>query len=282
VDPLLWEPIPGVQTLNFKPYRVDLTPFAGVLSDGKQHVVAISVFNADDHFSVTGNLLLFTDHFARKVVGGVLSNTLTAAPSPVVTDNVTIDSSGNANGPVIVASQRNYAITGFVETSHGRVETTVSQEINFSNTQSFTISLTIFDQDLTQTTTVDARTRTREGFLVKEEEKTFSYPFTFQFNQTVNADGSFSVQSIADQKFLEHDSSPGEEGETFGVRTFNHVASQDTATFTAQGARTGSTANSSQSFVVKGPRGLCVSRSLTSVNNVLTAFKDGAACDDHE
>lgn len=29
VDPFFWEPIPGVQTLNFIPYRVDLTPFAG-------------------------------------------------------------------------------------------------------------------------------------------------------------------------------------------------------------------------------------------------------------
>ncbi|HEV7786526.1 MAG TPA: peptide-N4-asparagine amidase [Thermoanaerobaculia bacterium] len=27
IDPLLWRPIPGVQTLNFLPYRVDLTPF---------------------------------------------------------------------------------------------------------------------------------------------------------------------------------------------------------------------------------------------------------------
>lgn len=282
VDPLLWEPIPGVQTLNFKPYRVDLTPFAGVLSDGKQHTVAVSVFNADSHFSLTENLLLFTDHFAQKVAGGILSNSLTPAPSPVVTDGVTIDPSGNASGPLTVTSQRNYSITGYVETSHGRVETTVSQEINFSNTQNFTINATIFDQDLVQTTTVDARTKTREGFGVKEEEKTFSYPFTFQFNQMTNADGSFSVQSIADQKFLEHDISRGEEGEGLSVRTSNHVASQDTATFTAQGVRTGSTANSSQLYVTKGPRGDCFSRSLTSVNNVLTAFSDGGACNDDE
>ena len=29
IDPFLWQPIPGVHTLNFEPYRVDLTPFAG-------------------------------------------------------------------------------------------------------------------------------------------------------------------------------------------------------------------------------------------------------------
>src|SRR5216684_6279229 len=46
IDPLLWRPIPGVQTLNFVPYRVDLTPFAGQLSNDKPHQVSVNVFNA--------------------------------------------------------------------------------------------------------------------------------------------------------------------------------------------------------------------------------------------
>src|SRR5580700_303663 len=59
IDPYLWFPIPGVQTLNFKTYRVNLTPFAGVLSDGKPHTVSLSVYNADDYFSATASLLLY-------------------------------------------------------------------------------------------------------------------------------------------------------------------------------------------------------------------------------
>src|ERR1700676_4663814 len=50
IDPYLWEPIPGVQTLDFRPYRVDLTPFAGLLSDGNTHTVAVSVYNANGYF----------------------------------------------------------------------------------------------------------------------------------------------------------------------------------------------------------------------------------------
>ena len=34
IDPYLWRPILVVHTLNFEPYRVDLTPFAAVLSNG--------------------------------------------------------------------------------------------------------------------------------------------------------------------------------------------------------------------------------------------------------
>lgn len=40
IDPYLWIPIVGVETLNFKPYRIDLTPFAAQLDDGNPHAIA--------------------------------------------------------------------------------------------------------------------------------------------------------------------------------------------------------------------------------------------------
>jgi len=79
IDPYLWEPIPGVQTLDFKPYRVDLTPFAGVLGVGSTHTVGVSVYNADSYFLATANLLAFTDHGSKKVSGGLLKNTCSAS-----------------------------------------------------------------------------------------------------------------------------------------------------------------------------------------------------------
>ena len=48
IDPLLWRPIPGVQTLNFLPYRVDLTPFAGALSNGQPHQVGVRLLKIQD------------------------------------------------------------------------------------------------------------------------------------------------------------------------------------------------------------------------------------------
>jgi hypothetical protein len=71
IDPYLWIPIPGVQTLNFKPYRVDLTPFAGELSNGQQHTVGVSVYNAYGYFNTDAVLLLFQDHGSKTVSGEV-------------------------------------------------------------------------------------------------------------------------------------------------------------------------------------------------------------------
>src|SRR5215470_7736625 len=161
IDPLLWRPIPGVQTLNFVPYRVDLTPFAGLLSNGQPHQVAVNVFNSSNGFSTTATVLLFEDHDAAVVTGGVTRNTIGSGANPNVVENLTTDASGNITGTVTVTSVRQFAVEGFVRTSHGRVDTTVEQDINFSNSQSFNITNTAFVQNITQRTNISSETVTR-------------------------------------------------------------------------------------------------------------------------
>jgi hypothetical protein len=136
-DPFLWFPIPGVQTLNFTPYRVNLTPFAGLLSNGLPHTVSLSVFNADNYFSATASLLL---PGSTHTTGAVTQNTLTG-PSPVVTENLNVQPT-SITGSVRVSSKYIFAISGYVNTSHGKVTTKVAQTVSFSNNQIFNITAT--------------------------------------------------------------------------------------------------------------------------------------------
>ena len=278
IDPFLWEPIPGVQTLNFKPYRVDLTPFAGLLSDGHQHTVALNVFNANSNFVATATLLLHTDPGSRKVIGSVVRNDLAAEPSPKITNNITVGSNADANGSVSVASDRQYEITGYVKTSHGIVETTVRQALSFKNTQHFTINATNYIQDLSQSTTVKAKTITRGIFSVTEDARELSYPLTIHFGQTTNPDGSLSVNTISNQGYVAEDVRRFDGFPVSADETSNEVSTNDTLNFNSAGARTGNTGASSQNYFTKDARGNCYSRILTSVNNVLTASKDGGRC----
>jgi hypothetical protein len=278
IDPFLWEPIPGVQTLNFKPYRIDLTPFAGLLSDGQSHTVALSVFNANSYFVATATLLLYTDPGAEKVVGSVVRNELAAGPSPKVTKNVAVGSNGDASGSVSVASEREYEITGYVKTSHGIVETTVRQALSFKNSQNFTINATTYIQDLSQSTTAHAKTITRGNFSMTEADRELSYPLTIHFSQTTNSDGSLAVNTIAKQIFLTKDVRKFDGFAVSFDTTSNEVSSADTLSFNNAGARTGNTGASSQHYFTKDSRGRCYDRILTSVNNVLTGNKDGGRC----
>src|SRR5208337_2301700 len=132
IDPYLWIPIPGVQTLNFKPYQVNLTPFAALLSNGQQHTVGLSVFNADDYFSATANLRLYLDKNSTQITGAVTTNTLTA-PVPNVTENIKTTSKGYIHGSVNTTSSHSFQISGYANTSHGTVTTTVDQNVKFAN-----------------------------------------------------------------------------------------------------------------------------------------------------
>src|SRR6185503_15640694 len=159
IDPLLWRPIPGVQTLNFQPYRVDLTPFAGLLSNGQPHQVSVNVFNANSGFSTTATLLVFQDHGSQQVTGAVTRNTI-GTVQPNVAENLTTAADGSITGSVTVTSSRSFRVDGFVRTSHGRVETDVRQDINFSSIQNFNVTNAEFVQNIKQRTTISSETST--------------------------------------------------------------------------------------------------------------------------
>src|SRR5579862_3475246 len=103
IDPYLWIPIVGVETLNFKPYRVDLTPFAGLLDDGNPHTIAVSVFNDDNYFAANAALLVYEDHGSTQVTGGLIENGTAFSPAQKVAEHVRFDKSGNASGTIDVS-----------------------------------------------------------------------------------------------------------------------------------------------------------------------------------
>jgi hypothetical protein len=280
IDPFLWEPLPGVQTLDFKPYRVDLTPFAGVLGNGSQHTVAVSVFNANDFFNATANLLVFTDHGSPEVSGGLISNTLSAAPTPQVNENLTTNSSGAVTGTVSVSSNRTFSVSGFVNTSHGRVETTVEQKVDFLSTQTFNVNATTGAdvQNAVQTSTVDSQTTTLQGILKETVSRHVSYPLTVDFSFTPNTDGTFTQVTTVNQQNQQTDTRALNGFPQFESSTQEQVLSKDTLSLSAAEQVTAAAGNSSASFQSNDSLGNCFSRSLTAEDQVLTSVNDGKNC----
>jgi hypothetical protein len=281
IDPYLWEPIPGVQTLDFKPYRVDLTPFAGMLSDGNTHTVAVSVFNANGYFLATANLLVYQDHGKKKVTGGLLSNTLSAAPMPVVTENIVTAAGPTYTGTVSVASDRRFKISGYVETSRGRVETTVEQSVDFLSTQTFDVNASTDIQNAQQTTTVHSRTRTIGGPLDGTIEKHFSYPLTIDYSFLVNPDGSISQTTTSNQKDVIREERNSERNGEYESTLHNEVNATDTLKFDSGGNFLGPFGNATtQTYRFEDSRGRCWDRTVKAAAKELTSVIDGRHCDD--
>jgi hypothetical protein len=271
IDPFLWFPLPGVQTLDFKPYRVDLTPFAGLLANGDAHTVALSVFNADSYFLVTANLLVYVDHGKDVVEGKLVSDNLSAAPTPTVDENLNLDSSGNGTATVSVASKRRFTISGYVNTSHGRVTTTVEQEVDFLNEQKFTLSATEYVQDITQSTTVASTTTTSGEGRTTVAQANFSYPLTVDIDVQVNSDGSESQTTTTDQQDIVGLGSNVDWG---GYSLLDEeVKSTDTLNFDSSGNFTGNTGTKSSATDLQTDSwGDFYFLGLGSKDNVLTSI----------
>jgi hypothetical protein len=277
IDPLLWRPIPGVQTLNFAPYRVDLTPFAGVLSDGQPHQVAVSVFGANQGFSTTATLLAFQDHGANQVTGAVTLNTV-GTPNPNVVENLTTAADGSITGSVTVTSSRIFNVEGFVNTSHGRVESGVQQNIQFSSIQNFNITNTAFVQSITQRTTISSETHT-SGPGGGNTQQRFEWPLDLSFTFAINPDGTGFQTTTIRQQFQSVALGHRNSGQDSFSIVSNTVTPSDTLLFDANFNITGSQGQqNTQEFFSNDSSSGCFSRKITATAGVLTSITNGALC----
>jgi hypothetical protein len=258
-----WVPIPGAQTLEFAPYRVNLTPFAGLLNNGKPHTVALSVFNDGGYFSATASLLLFLDAGSNQVTGAVTKNTLTG-PSPVVTEN--LQGTSTVTGTIDVTSNRNFTIAGYVKTSHGKILTSVSQSQNFSSTQTIdfdTVNFTVLDQNTSMQTSVSSTTTTSDddGTFVTRDE--FSFPIALDFIYPVSS-SPFGYTVATAQKYHTSDR----------VTIDGHVVHDASATNSVSASDV-SPATSSQTYTSFDSDGEPYSCQIATSNNTLTGVGPG-------
>ncbi len=233
IDPYLWIPVPGVETLNFSPYRINLTPFAAQLDDGNPHTVAVAVFNDDNYFSANAALLVYEDHGASVVTGKLVSNGTASAPAQSVVEKVKTRSSA-ASGTITVTSTHPVSLDGYVITSKGRVETRVTQSVSFSNVQKIKLSSSQFMQNISQLTTVTSQTVTT-GKGHANSRSTFTWPLKVNYNYVAGSSSATQKASIVQTK--NETGIDGAKGNPDSWLLLNTVQSSDTLTFTAAGFR---------------------------------------------
>jgi hypothetical protein len=273
IDPYLWFPIPSVQTLDFKPFRVPLTPFAGVLSNGNiAHQIALSIYEADDYFSVCGALLLYLDHNGSQTTGSITQNTLTGEPSPVVT-NTLATTNGVLSGTLDTESPRDFVISGTVVTSAGNGQYTVVQNSQFANDQRFRISNKVYEQNIRQRTDTTVKTSLLSpGGNVTQVSK-YSYPLDVDYKQSPVQGGDIAVVTDISQNFL-MDGTMSSAGAKTESTLEDSIGTTDTLLYTGEGEFIKNEDMASTAHYATTATGEpCFARTLTAANNVLTSAK---------
>ncbi|MEU4468087.1 peptide-N4-asparagine amidase [Streptomyces sp. NPDC024017] len=164
-NPFLWYVIPAPRAFDIKPITYDLTPFAGILNDGRPHRVEVSVVGVPEGrtgWSTPVNVLVWQDERRERVTGkltvhraGDLANSSVYTP-------------GSEHGVDTEGAHR-LTVGGYVDTSHGRIGTTVSRSLANTSTHRWNDGETRDALEATWTddesVTVDGRTtRTRRSY----------------------------------------------------------------------------------------------------------------------
>ena len=179
VAPHLWLPTPGIQTVNFIPFRVDLSPFAGVLDDGQPHTVGVRVLGANHFFNVAANLLLYQDRYSTRLRGKLLVDTLGERQPAGLTVSQTLhpNHAGRVVGTIRTDVRQSYVIRGLLHTLRGDLITTVRYVGVFRNYQIFDRpGSRQYDETIVQDTTVsmdvdrDINGRQQSSFHFKQHD----------------------------------------------------------------------------------------------------------------
>jgi hypothetical protein len=124
-SPYLWSVIPSPNTFDVRPLEFDLTPFAGLLNDGKAHTVDVSVVGVptgQTGWSAPTNILVWQDAHKSVVTGAVTSY---KQADPAVSNTYTDGSLRH----LVTDGEDRLKVTGYLDTSHGRVTTTVERTV---------------------------------------------------------------------------------------------------------------------------------------------------------
>lgn len=175
------------RALHPLPYRVDISPFAGLLSDGAVHVLRFTTGLGDNPVSgleTTGALLVYRDPHSATVSGAVVRNTLQGtAATPIVTHGL-VQTGDRVAGPVRTAFDRHFLIEGYIDTARGRMWHRVVQDTHLDNRQHYDVRRpnTIEYRYLQDTTMVYRTWRTSyttlAGRQLRRDYEYLSHPLT--------------------------------------------------------------------------------------------------------
>ncbi len=258
-NPFLWYVVPGPRAFDVKPIEYDLTPFAGLLNDGRPHRVEVSVVGVPEGqsgWSVPVNVLVWQDAKKAHVTGK-----LTVHRAGDLDDSSTY--TPGAEHRVDTEGDHRLTVAGYVDTSHGRVTTTVSRSLANTSTHRWTDGETTDALDAVWTddesVTVDGRGPAR----TTQTRRTYTMDGTTTLGA---ADRLRTVLTLGDRAAV-NESVGGRR--TAWSRLDDTYAGDATYTVNVPRDQRHAVGTTGERYRMRGSSG-CYDRSLSTVQGVLT------------
>ncbi|WP_250404640.1 peptide-N4-asparagine amidase [Streptomyces cellostaticus] len=258
-NPFLWYVLPAPRAFDVRPVEYDLTPFAGLLNDGRPHRVEVSVVGVPagrSGWSAPVNVLVWRDAHREHVTGALTRSEATdVADSSVYTPG--------AENRVDTDAGHRLTVSGHLNTSHGRVTTTVTRALANTSAHRWTDGE---DTDALDAVWADDETVTVEGAGPERTTRTHR-TYTVNGAVTLGADGRLrTVLTLGDRAtVVRHES-----GRRAVRSRLDDTYSGDAAyTVDVPRDQRHAVGTSNERYRVHGPAG-CWDRSLGTAQGALT------------
>ncbi|WP_069465547.1 peptide-N4-asparagine amidase, partial [Actinacidiphila rubida] len=276
IVPTLWRPVPAVDQFLTLPYDIDLTPFSGLLVNGRPHAITLTPYGAADTWTVDGTLFLDTDHHAARTSGTLTRDTLTADPQVSTTRQP-----ADGGAAVHVSATRDWTTEGYLDTSAGRITTRVQQHTAYRNDDTVTLGgqrQVVAQRDSGTTTVTTSASRGGSGHpparpSVRVDQHTWSYPIDVDMSIPVYTDGdNYDLRGTVRQQRVLTDRTQSGRAAPWALLalTDDEVHATGVLARTA-GTVTSSDGSASESFLGTTDAGACWARTLAAEHGWLTS-----------
>ncbi|XP_059627943.1 peptide-N4-(N-acetyl-beta-glucosaminyl)asparagine amidase A [Cornus florida] len=170
INPLFWEPVVAIGAFNVPSYDLELTPFLGLLLDGKEHIFGLGVADSIPFWLVDANLHIWLDHGSSAVQARTVDS---YTPAVSVERRSTFT---QLDGSFRIDAHRKSRFLGWAITAAGNLTTQVLQLFKFKNSIQFHQNGTYKSVRQRVRTRINVRVKSDMGRLIARTSIKRQYP----------------------------------------------------------------------------------------------------------
>ncbi|KAL6977505.1 hypothetical protein U1Q18_026304 [Sarracenia purpurea var. burkii] len=268
INPLFWEPVVSIGAFNVPSYDFDLTPFLGILLNGKKktHLFGLGVADSIPFWLLDANLHLWLDHGSSAVQAeAVLTHT-----SPL-----SIQRSSRfekLDGSFKIEATRKSRYLGWVKSTFGNFTTTVLQHFKFKNSIRFDRNGTYKFVEQKVKAKTEVRVESETGGLISRSRVKRKYPLIMITSTVAGLESDAYLMVTNVSHALREKASHGD----LSSSLYNSQDSQGWMIVKDHSVLSGS-ANTNQSFVSEDEFG-CYSRIVSATDGSLILDNTSFTC----
>ncbi|CAI7792991.1 unnamed protein product [Closterium sp. NIES-53] len=258
----IWTPVVGIGCFALEPYSLDVTPFVGLLADGKKHNVTVAVSGVlpGGVWLASGVFRLWLDPILLKTTGKITVFDVPALqyyePPPNIYTGI--------DGTLEATAMRRYTIGGRILTSRGVVTSLVKAYHVLQSRTEVLGQLKFLKTEYNVVANVTTRRGRLSGMLIAKDTVTHHFPLTITQTVFSDQDGSTSFKLSLSHSFQQQHLH--KDGNSLTKSTQESLVNSQTCNLLEYGISADSTATSSP----------LTSSGLSGTNNSSTAASAAA------